>query len=555
MSATLVPAEHLVPPEAYSRGFRGHDAALLIDGYLRRLASQDARCRLVLGRIAHAFLSGRAHNALGFARVDDYARERLGLSARTLESAAAVATRLATLPAATSAFEAGALTWAHVRLLARVATPETEARWLEAARGQTVRTLESLIRDQHRPDDEDGDDEPHVRMRIRCPRRTMRLWREVVELARRMAGAPLSDGAAAEAIAAEGLSARPATPATWPDGARPSESFADEPAPDLDWSAVAEAIPDDIAALADTDDADPIALDARLRKVVLAMQRSDWQIGRLLRIVFDRRLYLLMGFRSAARYVHERLGLSERKARALVALERQSWRAPALGEAYRAGTVSWLRALTVLPVASEKTAAAWVERAQEVTMRRLSDEIEWALASRIPCDAVAPPPPGAALDVERQMCAGPDFDFPDGEVAFSAPASVVAVFRAAVLAFTGPPEALWRGFEHLLEHVKAEWTSQPRHRDPIFARDGWRCAVPTCSSRKQLHDHHIVFRSRGGDNGRDNRITICAWHHLRGIHGGIVRASGEAPAGITWELGVRAGRRPLLRLHGDRYLH
>jgi len=50
------------------------------------------------------------------------------------------------------------------------------------------------------------------------------------------------------------------------------------------------------------------------------------------------------------------------------------------------------------------------------------------------------------------------------------------------------------------------------------------------------------------------RITICAWHHLRGIHAGGVRTTGEAPADITWELGVRAGRRPLLRLHGDRYL-
>ncbi len=38
-------------------------------------------------------------------------------------------------------------------------------------------------------------------------------------------------------------------------------------------------------------------------------------------------------------------------------------------------------------------------------------------------------------------------------------------------AFTGPAEPVWRGFEHLLEHVNTEWESQPRHRDPIFARD------------------------------------------------------------------------------------
>jgi len=101
--------------------------------------------------------------------------------------------------------------------------------------------------------------------------------------------------------------------------------------------------------------------------------------------------------------------------------------------------------------------------------------------------------------------------------------------------------------------VKAEWEGQPRHRDPIFARDGWRCAVPVCTARRELQDHHLVFRSRGGDNGRENRITVCAWHHLHGIHGGRVRAWGEAPAGITWEIGVGAGRRPLLRLDADGY--
>jgi hypothetical protein len=44
-------------------------------------------------------------------------------------------------------------------------------------------------------------------------------------------------------------------------------------------------------------------------------------------------------------------------ARALVALERKTWDAP-LGDAYRAGAVSSLQALTILPVVAERTAAA-----------------------------------------------------------------------------------------------------------------------------------------------------------------------------------------------------
>jgi len=103
-------------------------------------------------------------------------------------------------------------------------------------------------------------------------------------------------------------------------------------------------------------------------------------------------------------------------------------------------------------------------------------------------------------------------------------------------------------------HAQAEWEQQPRHRDPVFARDGWRCAVPACTSRRNLHDHHLLFRSRSGGNARDNRITVCAWHHLRGIHQGRVRAWGTAPDDVTWELGLRSGCAPLLRLHGDEYL-
>jgi hypothetical protein len=68
-----------------------------------------------------------------------------------------------------------------------------------------------------------------------------------------------------------------------------------------------------------------------------------------------------------------------------------------------------------------------------------------------------------------------------------------------------------------------------------------------------LTNHHLVFRSRGGSNERENRITLCVWHHLRGVHAGRVRAEGEAPDAIRWEIGVRTGRRPLLRFVGERY--
>ena len=140
----------------------------------------------------------------------------------------------------------------------------------------------------------------------------------------------------------------------------------------------------------------------------------------------------------------------------------------------------------------------------------------------------------------------------DAEIDFTGPTTVVALFRDAMEAFERAGEPHWVAVERLLNSVIAEWEAQPRHRDPVFARDGWRCRVPACSARRQLQDHHIAFRSRGGSNTRSNRIAICAAHHLHGIHAGVIRASGTAPHAVRWELGMRVGLPAFLTFFGDR---
>jgi hypothetical protein len=69
--------------------------------------------------------------------------------------------------------------------------------------------------------------------------------------------------------------------------------------------------------------------------------------------------------------------------------------------------------------------------------------------------------------------------------------------------------------------------------------------VPGCSSYRNLHNHHIRYRSAGGSNAIANRTTLCAWHHQRGVHVGAVRIRGHAPAALRIELGVRPGQPPL----------
>jgi len=72
-----------------------------------------------------------------------------------------------------------------------------------------------------------------------------------------------------------------------------------------------------------------------------------------------------------------------------------------------------------------------------------------------------------------------------------------------------------------------------------FTRDGWRCQVPGCRSRAQLHAHHVIWRSRGGPDEGFNIVTTCRHHHEM-IHSGCIRVRGRAPDGLEWAMGVNA---------------
>jgi len=245
-------------------------------------------------------------------------------------------------------------------------------------------------------------------------------------------------------------------------------------------------------------------------------------------------------------------------------------RSPRRRHAWRDGQISHLAACTLLPVISQQHGEQWLRRAGEVTLRRLADEVTWSLdygdRSGI-FERPAPPPLGADVridgvadigEAEVQMRAhgeaGVNGLAPAGgvRISFHLPVSVAVLLESALWQHRSANEPRWRTFERVLALSLLEWTAAPRHRDPVFERDGWRCSVPGCSSRRNLHDHHVRYRSHGGGNERDNRITVCAAHHLHGLHAGIIRAQGRAPSEILWELGCGDGRGPLLRFIGDR---
>jgi hypothetical protein len=318
----------------------------------------------------------------------------------------------------------------------------------------------------------------------------------------------------------------------------------------------------------------PLALDARMREVGAALQRADSELARLLRQALDSMVHRVRGFESFDRYVSERLDFCSRLAWILISIDRAADR---LGgdflRAYREGRISLLAAQAILPVVGSLHARAWIDRAGTVTLRRLKLEVEWALDQRDAAtgadvlDPVAPPPLDAELTPHagvleparlKMRALGEPAPVAETEAAihvtlcFSVPASIAGLVEDTMLAVRKAAEARGEAFERMLALALLEWMAAPRHRDPVFERDGWRCAVPCCSSRRELHDHHLRFRSLGGDESQENRATVCATHHLRGIHMGRIRAHGSAPVAIVWEF--LAGQTPYMKLVGDRYL-
>jgi hypothetical protein len=210
---------------------------------------------------------------------------------------------------------------------------------------------------------------------------------------------------------------------------------------------------------------------------------------------------------------------------------------------------------------------AWVAWAERVTVRRLETDVARALLLRAghhrawqrckfhPERAHEAIPPG-----ERQMCA-PDVD-PEAtqRLDWRLPVEAAGLFlavretlRARIGAAAGAavrPPCDGEAFDAMLDCALLAWSLRDpsaRRPDPVLERDGWRCAVPGCTSRKNLHDHHLEFRSAGGSDAPENRITLGAFHHLRCLHLGLLRIRGRAPGRLVFELGVRRDAPPLAR--------
>jgi len=581
--ATAVVAESRYDPRS--------DTVEALDARLVALARGDAPLRRALARVAGAFVARKAWEPLGFIRPADYARERPGLSARELSDLAQVDAVLAKLPAIDAALTSGRFGWTKVRLLCRVATPETEAHWLAeagrlsaAALSREVRAFDMGALEAGGAEAKDEAACERTVLRVRVSKHVRSKWGALKCTLRRVTGGWLPNDTCAELVAAEVLSAigREVDPTEPPPVAARVRAGAANAAgrdlvPELALPPAAPGAPSPFveALVAGLDDADPRELEARLCRAA-ALERSLLaRIGPLL-FAFNRlRGPQQMGFRSLDAYARERLGMSARKARALLRLEHACALAPGLGGAWREGRITVSQAHTLVPLmlsaGSEPFHAAWIARAGEVTVRPLEDDVEHALATGAFDPAALPDLPDLALPDPDELddpLAPPEaapHAAPSGVQtgaqhrgreetdtwSVNVPTDVGRLFRACLCSVARRLDASpGRALEAMFDHAMASWWVASPRAYHVFARDGFRCTVPGCTSQRNLHAHHVLFRSRGGSDADPNLITLCAAHHQRAVHGGVIRISGRAPDRLVFEMPLgrfRSGDRAIAR--------
>jgi hypothetical protein len=171
---------------------------------LSRLAALRARGDAEEGRGLLAALRAGAHVFAGFGSFVEYVGHLFGYGPRFTHEKLRVAQALESLPQLAAALESGALNWSGARELTRVASADTEAAWLEVARGKSARQLEALVAGASPGDAPGAARSPAARrhvLRFEVSAETYATVREAISQLRRTSDARVGDDAALLAMA------------------------------------------------------------------------------------------------------------------------------------------------------------------------------------------------------------------------------------------------------------------------------------------------------------------------------------------------------------------
>jgi HNH endonuclease len=539
-----------------------YELARIVDGLLTCGARGRGAVDVAIGDCLDALSVGERALELGYSNIPDYAREEHGIPASTAVKMMRLSRALRSRSLLHAAVREGAVSISKAEAIVSVARGEGEAAWVARARVETVRALREAVEELRRPGAaEDAatsgglleqlgnaivrpvaiapacndDDEAWTRLCVDLPpggqepideglrwgrralrRATAAKWEVLVASAQEWLGTHGTDdedAADQEPVSGDG---RARAEAWLGECLEPLGESLDEQV--AYWSSLVR-VPL-LAAPVEPEEREPHAIHAQLVRHLRKRAGWDRVFGHLALVMKHTRGCEIAGFHSFAHYCEERLGISVRAVEQRIALERRLHDLPALRAAVDDGRLSYEKARLVARCADSASVQARIEQAERMRCIDFRRKID--------------------ADEDAQMSARRKF-------AAVMPAWAVALVRDAfrsVREHAGAPltpgECVVALFRHLVEVWKPVLTERYTVQHRVLERDGYRCKVPGCS-RAAAHAHHIVLRSQGGTDDPSNLVSLCATHHLRGVHMGRIRVSGKAPDQLKWELGIRRG--------------
>src|SRR3954464_9710132 len=501
------------------------EAARVIDALLVRVARGRGALDVAVGEALDVLGTGARVLDLGRSCIGDYAREQLGIAASTAQKMVRFARKLRERPILRAAVRAGEVPLRAAEAVLPVARGENEACWGERARCQTVRALQAAVKGGS-PASDDGalldaeEDEKWMRTRAELKPEQRAIVDKAMDLAREAlcATAPKHElvmGMCQEYLGAHDLPAGVADdplPAPREELESVKEWLENESA---EWAFLDRPEPIEAPVLHPDSEHDLQLLDAELRRLADLRERWDEVFGHLAMLIRAVDGPRRLGFASFEHYCSERLGMGVRAVAERAALERKLYEVPRLREAMRQRRISYEKARLIARHADETSIADWIERAGQIPCIALRRELQHA--------------------DETRMCARGQFEV-------SAPRRVAAVIAQAFSAarkaagrWISAGECLTTIAEHFIDVWEPALRARSTLQKQVLERDGGLCTVPWCS-RAAEHVHHIRFRSRGGSDELSNLTSICAIHHLQGVHKGRIRLWGEAPDNLHWEV-------------------
>ena len=410
-----------------------------LDTELHRLSRGAGRLRLRIGQALHRLDDG-IHD-LGFSTLGAYALERCNRGGRWAAETRTLARRLQSLPLLTKALESGAIGWSMAELLARHATPQTEAALLQIASDKTVQAMRIALTPQGSPDPPDDDDLTRT-LSLTLP--IEEAW--ALEATRMMVdhmdgkstGAHFLESLLAEATiplldltapaqpqatdqtdqAAQAQATEQTEQTEQADQAQATEQAdqtditAEMEAEHTAWRAQmqrlqhlqAEAELQSHPAVAtdpnpgEAPDADDLptgleALDARIRHYSAELASRDLFFGRIAQRFLALRGWQALGFATEAHYARERLGMSRASLRSKVSLARRSQGLDHVADALQQGHIGFEAAQLLTRIATPTTERAWLTRATRRTFKHLREEVQAVeMATRYTGQADCSPP-------------------------------------------------------------------------------------------------------------------------------------------------------------------